>query len=122
MTKRLIPALILSAASLIGGNTFADVQSMSIGAESEVRGPIQEINQHTRNVFRDLGLSITGSSIQKSGAKLTLEGKKGDMDVQVQMSQVAQNETHVDVIAKEGTFKWNKDYAKKVLSEIIQQG
>lgn len=115
--------MVLSVSSISTSLAFADLGSIvqtAEGAQSDVKGSISDINNHTLDVFKQLGISSTGMNTENSGAKQTLKGKKNDMDVQVQLTQSGPDQTHVVVIAKQGSLNWNKDFAKDVLSRILQ--
>ena len=93
-------------------------------AESQVSGSVANVSGRTRTVFSKMGISPSAASVEKSGAEQTLQGKKGDLEVEVKLEKVekAQNQTKVEVVAKQGTLKWNNDYAKKVLENIVAAG
>jgi hypothetical protein len=101
---------------------MADLSAIGPGADSQVRGSVSDVNHHAQDVFKKLGIQATGSSMKNSGTEQTLTGKKGDLNVEVKMDQAGANQTHVQVVAKEGSLKWNKDYAKNVLAHIIEIG
>jgi hypothetical protein len=118
ITFSIISSGIFSGLVALGGTARADIR----GVDSDVKGSISDVNGHTKDVFKQLGIATTASGTGSSGVEQTLEGKKGDMDVQVEMKQTSENQTHVGVLVKQGTLKWNKDYAQNVLSKIVQAG
>ena len=95
------------------------------GATSDVKGNVQEVAQHTEAVFKDMGINKTDSSIKDSGKKQEINGKVSNpnitdvKDVSVTIKSVGENQANIDVIAKKGAIRWNKDYAKEILSNII---
>lgn len=93
-------------------------------AESQVSGSVAAVAGRTQKVFSKMGISQTASKMEKSGDEQKLEGKKGDLEVVVELEKVekAQDQTKVEVVAKQGTLKWNNDYAKKVLENIVASG
>jgi hypothetical protein len=93
-------------------------------AEAQVNGSVAKVRDRTKVVFSKMGIHPSASSVEKSGAEQMLQGKKGDLDVEVKLEKVeqAQNQTKVEVVAKQNAVKWNNDYAKKVLENIIASG
>jgi hypothetical protein len=93
-------------------------------AEAQVNGSVAKVRGRTQAVFSKMGIHPSASSVEKSGDEQMLQGKKGDLDVEVKLEKVeqAQNQTKVQVTAKQGTLKWNNDYARKVLENIVATG
>jgi hypothetical protein len=93
-------------------------------AEAQVSGSVAKVKDRTQVVFDKMEIDSSASSVEKSGAEQTLQGKKGDLDVEVKLEKVeqAQNQTKVQVTAKQGTVKWNNDFAEKVLDNIVAAG
>jgi hypothetical protein len=65
-----------------------------------------------------MGIKVTGSEMKEAGKERDLNGKSSKADVSVSMKATNGGTTHVEVVAREGTIKWNKDYAREVLSKI----
>jgi hypothetical protein len=110
-------ATLLSAS--VGADGLDSISQGIRGAESNVKGQIAHIDQTAQDVFRDMAIQRTGQKIENSGADQTLVGKMGKSDVEVHLSRVNGNETHVAVIVKEGAFTWKKDVAQKILTNIV---
>jgi hypothetical protein len=93
-------------------------------AEAQVNGSVAMVKDRTQMVFDKMEIDSSASSVEKSGAEQTLQGKKGDLDIEVKLEKVeqAQNQTKVQVTAKQGTVKWNNDFAEKVLDNIVAAG
>jgi hypothetical protein len=110
----------LAISVLLGarGSAFASV----VGVDGNVKGSVADTQKHTQQVFRDLGIDQTASSTEKSGAQQTLKGQKGDTEVTVTINRTDAAMSHVEVTANQGALKWNKDYARNVLSSIVQKG
>jgi hypothetical protein len=121
----LFTALALSSAVMVTGPAHSDVSTMSQGiqgAESEVKGNINDVNARAMTVFKEQKITQVGSSLGKSGETQTLTGKKGDLTVEVQLDARGANQTHVGIIAKQGSLKWNKDIANRLLGKIVEKG
>lgn len=115
--------LILSLGSLPTTAALADLGSIAQtveGVESDVKGSIADVGTHTQNVFKELGIQQSGVNSENFGAKQTFQGKKGNMDVVVQLTRSSNDQTHAIVTAKQGTLSWNKDFAQQILSKIIE--
>jgi hypothetical protein len=129
MTKNwkpsLFTALALSSAVMTVVPARSDVSTISQsiqGAESDVKGNISDVNVRAMTVFKQLKIAQTGASLGKSGETQTLSGKKGDMTIEVQLDSRGANQTHVGVIAKNGTLNWSKSYASSLLDKIVEAG
>jgi hypothetical protein len=92
------------------------------GAEGQVAAPVPRAFDATRQVFQELGISETKTSNQQEGAseQRSLEGKTGDRDVQVDLKSEGSG-THVAVVVKKTAVTWDKDFAKRILSKIVEQ-
>ena len=117
MKKWLVSFLIVISAVSVSA-AAADPR----GVDSDVKGSVSSVTDRTRDVFKQQGIVQTGASSDDSGMQQTLKGKKGSMQVEVKLRSTGENETHVDVIAKQSELSWNKDFAQKLLSKIVQGG
>jgi hypothetical protein len=126
--------ILLTAASLSGGvfgcaaaavgagaGTAGAVAYTDRGAKGEVKGNLGDIDDHTRSTFKQMGIALTGSAMRYSGDEQDLTGKYGGTDVAVQMTKSTPDVTHVEVIARQSTLSWNKDYAKEILNKIVAE-
>jgi hypothetical protein len=128
MTKNWKPSLFtafaLSSAIFLTCPVHSDVSTISQsiqGAESNVKGNINDVNARAMSVFKEQKIAQIGSSLGKSGETQTLTGKKGDMTIEVQLDSMGSNQTHVGVVAKQGSLKWNKDVANSLLDKIVEK-
>jgi hypothetical protein len=92
------------------------------GAESLVEGPIDQIATRARAVMNEEGIVPDASSTENGGDKRELKGKKGDLDVTIEMEQKSDKTTRVEVTARKNLAEWDKDYAQKVLQRIVEKG
>ncbi len=111
-----------AAAAVGAGAAIGAVAYSDRGAKSDVKDSVSHVDERTAKIFREKGIHQTGSEVAKSGDERTLKGKQGDRDITVEMKRTAPDVTHVEVIAKSGTVKWDKDYAKELLQSIVQTG
>jgi hypothetical protein len=100
----------------------AGVYLTTRGAESLVEGPIDQIATRARAVMNEEGIVPDASSTENGGDKRELKGKKGDLDVTIEMEQKSDKTTRVEVSARKNLAEWDKDYAQKVLQRIVEKG
>jgi hypothetical protein len=110
-------AAAVGAAGVVGGIEYTDR-----GAKGDVKGSVQQVNQQAKTALKEMHIHVTGNEMKGSGKEQDLSGKSGSTDISVSMTQAAADTTHVEVVARESTIKWNKDYAKQILAKIINQG
>ncbi|MGH3119375.1 MAG: hypothetical protein ACRDQ2_20145 [Gaiellales bacterium] len=106
-----------AAAGAAGG-----VYLTSRGAESLVEGPVDQVAARAEAVMGELQIVKEGESSENGGAKQELKGKKGDLDVTIQLNRQDDTTTKVEVTARKNLAEWDKDYAREVLSRIVQKG
>jgi len=109
----------LGAAAAAGAG--AGIYLTSRGAESLVDGGIDQIASRARAVMSDEGIVPDASSTEKGGDKQELKGKKGDLDVTIEMERKSDKSTRVEVAARKNLAEWDKDYAQKLLQKIVEK-
>lgn len=109
-------AAVVGAAGVVGGVAYTDR-----GAKGDIRGNVAQVNEAAKEALQDMKIRVTGSEMAKSGKEKSLEGKSTKADVSVKMTQGPSEVTHVEVIAREGTVHWNKDYAREILAKIASR-
>jgi hypothetical protein len=110
----------LGAAAAAGAG--AGIYLTSRGAESLVEGSIDQIAARARAVMSEESIVPATSSTDNGGDKRELKGKKGDLDVTIEMEQQSDKTTKVEVTARENLAEWDKDYAQKLLQRIVEKG
>lgn len=91
------------------------------GAKGDVQASVGDVDDRARDTFKEMGIALTDSAMRDSGNEQDLNGKYGGTDVSIQMIKSAPSITHVEVMARESTLNWNKDYAKEILNKIASQ-
>jgi hypothetical protein len=109
--------LAAAAAGAAGG-----VYLTSRGAESVVEGSVDQVAGRAEAVMSERGIVKEGESTAEQGDRQVLKGKKGDLDVTIQVDRESASTVKVEVTARENLAEWDKDYAKEVLSRIVQKG
>jgi hypothetical protein len=100
----------------------AGIYLTSRGAESLVEGPIDQIATRARAVMTQEGIVPDAASTENGGENRELKGKKGDLDVTIQLEQKSDKTTRVEVTARKNLAEWDKDYAQQVLQRIVEKG
>jgi len=109
--------LAAAAAGAAGG-----VYLTSRGAESVVEGSPAQVAARAQAVMTELGIVKEGESTEDQGDKQVLKGKKGDLDVTINIQRESPTTAKVEVTARENLAEWDKEFAKDVLNRIVQKG
>jgi hypothetical protein len=119
-------ALVLPTAGCVAAaaaaGAGAGIYLTTRGAESMVEGSIDDVSARTRAVLNEEGVVLDESNFEKGGDKREFKGKKGDLDVSVELERKDDNTTRVEVSARKNLAEWDKEYAQQLLSKIIQKG
>jgi hypothetical protein len=99
----------------------AGIYLTSRGAESLVQGQPDDIAQKAQAVMKEEGIVSDASSTESGGDKRELKGKKGDLDVTIEMERKDPKTTRVEVAARKNLAEWDKDYAQQLLSKIVEK-
>jgi hypothetical protein len=101
----------------------AGVYMTDQGAESLVKSTVDEVYDGSQEALNDMGIRIKDSGMTPDGKVRTILAEKDDTDVLVKMAQSGDSvdQTKVEVIAQKGAETWDKDYARKVMQEIIKK-
>jgi hypothetical protein len=100
----------------------AGIYLTSRGAESLVEGPIDQIATRAQAVLNEEGIVPDASSTENGGENREIKGKKGDLDVTIQLEQKSDKTTRVEVTARKNLAEWDKEYAQQVLQRIVEKG
>jgi hypothetical protein len=99
----------------------AGIYLTSRGAESVVAAPVDKIAQNAQKVMNDEGIVPDASSTENGGDKRELKGKKGDLDITINMERQDPKTSKVEVTARKNLAEWDKDYAQQLLSKIVEK-
>jgi hypothetical protein len=119
-----LAAALLSTGCLAAaaGGAAAGVYLTSRGAEAVIEGSVDDVTARSESVMGELGIVKEGESSEDQGEKHVLKGKKGDLDVTIDINRESATTTKVEVTARENLAEWDKDYAKDVLNRIVEKG
>ena len=85
----------------------------------DLKGDVTQVSTRTQDAMKELGIQVTDTATKSSGREQDLKGTANGHSVSVQINDIGNGMSHIDVSAKDGEFQWNQDYAKKVLDKII---
>jgi hypothetical protein len=109
--------LAAAAAGAAGG-----IYLTSRGAESVVEGSVDQIAGRAEAVMKELAIVKEGESTENQGDKQVLKGKKGDLDVTIDIDRESPTTAKVEVTARKNLAEWDKEFAKEVLNRIVEKG
>lgn len=91
------------------------------GVEANVPADLDRTFTAAQQAFRDM--DITQTEVERDTETATLKGvaPERDLTVTVTMEERADDLTHVDVEAKEGMVNWDKEFARQVMQNIVEQ-
>jgi hypothetical protein len=110
----------VAAAAAAGAG--AGIYLTSRGAESIVESSVDQVAARARAVMTEEGIVPDEASMAKSGDKREFKGKKGDLDVTIEIERKDSKTTRVEVSARENLAEWDKEYAQQILSKIVEKG
>src|SRR5918998_334677 len=112
-----LPASACVAAAAAAG-AGAGIYLTSRGAESLVESSIDQVAARARAVMSEEGIVPDASNSESGGNKREFKGKKGDLDITIQLERESGSTTRVEVTARENLPEWDKEYAQQLLSRI----
>jgi hypothetical protein len=116
----LLPVTGCVAAAAAAG-AGAGIYLTTRGAESMVEGSVNDVSARARSVLSEEGIVLDESNMESGGDEREFKGKKGDLDVTVDLEREGPTTTRVEVTARKNLAEWDKDYAQQLLSRIIEK-
>jgi hypothetical protein len=110
------------AAAAAGAGAGTGIYLTSRGVSSVLEGSVSDVAAHTRSVLDAEGITITETKAEAEGDKRSFKGKKGDLDITVDLERQGPKTTKAEVTARKNLAEWDKDYARKLLDEIVKAG
>jgi hypothetical protein len=107
----------LAAAAAAGAG--AGIYLTSRGAESMVASSVDQVASRARQVMNEEGIVPDASSMENGGDKREFKGKKGDLDITIDIERKDPKTTRVEVTARKNLAEWDKDYAQHLLEKIV---
>jgi hypothetical protein len=115
-----LPAAGCAAAAVAAG-AGAGVYLTSRGAESLVNGPIDDVSARAKSAMNEMNIVMDAQSSKDQGAKREFKGKKGDLDVTVQLESKDAKTTKVEASARKNLAEWDKDFAQTLVRRIVEK-
>jgi hypothetical protein len=109
----------VAAAAAAGAG--AGIYLTSRGAESLVDNSIDYVAGRAQVVMSEEGIVPDASSTENGGDKREFKGKKGDLDVTIELERKSPTTTRIEVTARKNLAEWDKEYAQQLLSRIVQK-
>ena len=109
----------VAAAAAAGAG--AGIYLTSQGAESLVKSSVADVAARAHAVMKAEGIVEDASSSEAGGDKRELKGKKGDLDITIEMAREDDATSRVEVTARKNLAQWDKEYARQLLSRIVQK-
>src|SRR5919108_5165934 len=110
------------AAGAAAAGAGAGIYLTSRGAESLVESSIDQVATRARAVMSEEAIVPEASNVEQGGDKRELKGKKGDLDITINLEKKSSSTTRIEVSARKNAVEWDKDYAQQLLSRIIEKG
>ena len=117
----MLPATGCVAAAAAAG-AGAGIYLTSRGAESLVESSVDQVAARAQAVMSEEGIVSDASSSESGGNNREFKGKKGDLDVTIQLERESGSTTRIEVTARKNLAEWDKEYAQQLLSRIIEKG
>jgi hypothetical protein len=110
----------VAAAAAAGAG--AGIYLTTRGAESLVDNSVDKVAERAQAVMNEEGIVPDASSTEKGGDKREFKGKKGDLDITIDMERKDPKTTRVEVTARKNLAEWDKAYAQQLLEKIVAKG
>ncbi len=108
--------LAAAAAGAAGG-----ISLTTRGAESVVEGSIDDVTARAESVMDEMEIVKDGESTEQGGDQRVLKGKRGDVDVTIEIERQSPTTNKVEVTARENLAEWDKEYAEQILRRIVEK-
>ncbi|HEU0052972.1 MAG TPA: hypothetical protein VFQ39_07330, partial [Longimicrobium sp.] len=123
----LLPAALLATsggclAAAAGAGAAGGIYLSDQGASGIVNGPVDQVAGRTPGVLSSMGIEVTGHGTEDNGTEHTWEGKRGDLDIKVEVKRESASTTRVNASARKNVAEWDKDYARSIVQRIVQAG
>lgn len=109
-------------AAAAGAGAGTGIYLTSRGAKSTVKGSIDAVAAQAQAVLESEGIVIDATNTEKGGDKRAFKGKKGDLDITVELERKTAETTDAEVTARKNLVEWDKDYAQQLLNQIVAKG
>jgi len=105
-------------AAAVGAGAGAGIYLTSQGASSMVSSPAATVAGRVPAVLQELGITVTGHSVENSGAEHEWTGTRGEEEIHVQVKAQSSGTAQVTASAKKNMAEWDKDFARTIVARI----
>lgn len=110
------PACIAAAAAAgAGGAMYVTTR----GAEALVEGQPGDLAPRIRSALERHGVTVIDEGMEDGGDRQTWEGTAGDLTVSASAERETPTTTKVEVTARKNVADWDKDFAQRVLQDVV---
>lgn len=120
MTMTIRKVAVACSIAFLSACASSTIGPGSGAAESAVHGNVDQVSQRAQQVFQQMNIQSTGSSIANSGSERTLNGKMGGSDVAVRIDSTGASTSDVKVDVSKNFVSGQGDIAKEILNRIVQ--
>ena len=113
-----LPGCFVAAA---GAGAGSAIYLTTRGAESLVDASVSDVARAVDRTYDEMGIRVTGTKSEKSGAEREVKGEQGELDITTQFEREATGSTKIEVSARKNFAEWDKDFAKRVLEKIVER-
>jgi len=106
------------AAAAAGAGAGAGIYLTSQGASGVMNTSASAAASRVPGVLQELGITVTGHSVQNSGAEHEWVGNRGEDEVHVKVKAQGNGTTEVSASARKNMAEWDKDFARTIVARI----
>ena len=108
-------------AAAAGAGAGAAYYLTNRGAEGMATGSFDQVTQNALAVMDRMGIERTDPDVnEQDGDERELKGRYQDMDVVIELERRTDTNTLVQVTAKKSEVNYEKDFAQRVVQEIVE--
>jgi hypothetical protein len=124
--RSFLPAAFAAIFGMVGMGCVTTSSSGGYSLTSEggigatIDKPIDRVAASVQAAFSNQGVEVTETKNQTEGDKRVVKGKKGDLDVTVELSYNGANSTKAEVTARKHVVTYDKDFARQLMDDIVK--
>jgi hypothetical protein len=107
------------AAVAAGAGAGAAVAHGERGVEAKMARSVDDVFTRAQTVFGEMGITETGQD-NDGDRERELKGRRGDLEITVDIQDVGDGTSSVNVYAQRSTVDWDRDYARVILRRITR--
>ena len=103
-------------AAAVGAGAGAGIYLTSQGASSLVNSSAEAVAARVPGTLRDLGINVTGHSME--GGEHEWTGTRGEEEIHVQVKAQSSGTSEVTASVRKNMAEWDKDAARTIVARI----